>query len=321
MIRITFLGTSAARPTVRRNVTSVAVQREGDLFLWDCGEGTQRQMMRFATGFSVRAIFFTHMHADHLLGLTGLLRTMGLQDRTDTLHLYGPPGSSSLLNQTAHLGMHRTAFPVEISELAAGEWVQYDGYRMQAIEVDHGVPAVGYSLVEELRLGRFDVNRAREAGVPEGPLFGRLHRGETIEIDGKTFSANDFVGPSRPGRCVVFTGDSRPTDSVAEAARNADLLIHDATFTNDEADRARATSHSTAAEAAEVAARAGVRELLLTHISARYSDDPRELLEEAKAHFPNTRVAKDGFEIEVGYRSDDVVSHDVANGDGPNETE
>lgn len=304
MIRVRFLGTAAARPTVGRNVSGIAVHREGQSFLWDCGEGTQRQIMRYGTGFSFRHVFITHAHADHFLGLPGLLRTMGLQGREEPLHIYGPKGSEGVLSQAAHLGVRATPFPLEVIPLPDGGTVDFGEWRMEAFPVSHGIPALGYALVEKERLGRFDVNRARELGVPEGPLFGRLHRGETVEVNGRLVRPEDLVGPPRPGRRVVYAGDCRPGTTTSEAARGADLLIHEATFTEEEADRARDTRHSTAAEAADVARQAGVRCLAMTHISARYAELPKVLEAEARAVFEASRVAFDGLELEIPYRDD-----------------
>jgi len=303
MIRLTFLGTAAARPTVGRNVSALAVQREGDLFLFDCGEGTQRQMMRYATGFGVQAIFLSHVHADHLLGIPGLLRTMALQGRTDPMTLYGPIGSTRALKSVTALGSERVKFPVELVECGPGEGLRARGFGVVAFDVDHGTAAVGWALVEDARPGRFNVERARELGVPEGPLFGRLHRGEDVEVGGRLVSAAELVGAPRPGRKVVYSGDTRPCASTVRSAEGADVLVHEATFGEEEKDRARETFHSTAAEAARVARDAGAERLVLTHLSARYSDDSRPLEDEAEAIFPGARVARDGLVIELPVRA------------------
>jgi len=305
MIRVTFLGTAASRPTVGRNVSALALQREGEVLLFDCGEGTQRQMMRFGTGFSLSDIFFTHMHADHFLGITGLLRTLGLQGREEPIRLWSPRGGARVLEQAVGLGVDRIPFGVEIRELAPDEAVARAGYSIMPFKPQHGVSALGYALVEDERLGRFHPDRARELGVPEGPLFGKLHHGEAVEVDGRVIQPSDIVGPPRPGRRIVISGDTRPCKRTLEVSRDADLLIHEATFGEEEAERARATGHSTAREAAQVAQRADVRRLVLTHLSARYADDPRILEREAREVFPRVTVAYDGFESQVPFRDDD----------------
>ena len=230
MIRVRFLGTAAARPTVGRNVSGIAVQREGESFLWDCGEGTQRQIMRYGSGLSFSHIFITHAHADHFLGIPGLLRTMGLQGREEAMTVYGPAGAGSVLKDAVHMGVERLHFPVQVRSLEDGDRIDFGGWAVHAFAVDHGVAALGYALVEEARLGRFDVEAVRRLGVPEGPLYGRLHRGETIEVDGRVISPGDVVGPPRPGRKVVYSGDTRPNRRTVEMAVGADLLIHEATF-------------------------------------------------------------------------------------------
>jgi ribonuclease Z len=312
MIRVTFLGTAASRPTVRRNVSSVAVQREGDVFLFDCGEGTQRQMMRYATGFALGDIFITHLHADHFLGITGLLRTMALQGRTEPLNVYGPPGSRSTLENAVGLGVDRVSFPLTIQELEAGARVPHEEYDVVAFSVNHGTQALGYALVEHERLGRFDVNRARALGIPEGPLFGKLHKGESVEVDGRVIEPADLVGDSRPGRVVVYTGDTRPADSVIEMATGAALLIHEATFGDEEADRAHKTHHSTARGAAVLALEAGVARLCLTHVSARYSDDTTPLEQEAREVYPGAVVARDGLVVEIPYTDEEDAPEEDA---------
>jgi ribonuclease Z len=302
MLSVTFLGTGAACPTVDRNVAGLAVQREGETILFDCGEGTQRQMMRYGVGFSFTEVFFTHFHADHMLGITGLLRTMGLQDRTAPVTLYGPRGAQRILGAAMSLGIERNRFPVEVVEIQAGDRLTRDGYDIVVFETDHRADTVGYALAEHTRLGRFHPERARELGVPEGPLWGRLHKGETVMLDdGRIVSPADLVGRPRRGRTLVYSGDTRPNLPLLEAARGADLLIHEATFGADEAERAIETRHSTASEAARVALEAGVRRLVLTHISPRYTRDAPELLAEARAVFPETAIARDGMMVEVPF--------------------
>jgi ribonuclease Z len=305
MIRLTFLGTSASRPTVGRNVSALAVQREGRLMLFDCGEGTQRQMMRYGTGFALSEIFITHVHADHYLGVIGLLRTLGLQGRADPMEIFVPRGGGSTLDAAVHLGVERLPFPVEIRELEPGARIERDLFDILTLPVRHGTQAVGYALREHERPGRFDVEQARSLGIPEGPLFGRLHAGQSVEVEGRTIHPDEVVGPSRPGRLVVYTGDTAPSDGIVEAARDADALIHDATFGDEEEARARETFHSTARQAGEVAREAGVERLYLTHLSARYSANPAPLEREAREAFPGAVVAWDGLSVEIGYPQDE----------------
>ncbi|HLG05070.1 MAG TPA: ribonuclease Z [Gemmatimonadales bacterium] len=303
MLSITFLGTGAACPTVERNVAALAIQREGETLLFDCGEGTQRQMMRYGVGFSFRELFLTHYHSDHFLGVIGLFRTMGLLDRKDGVALYGPKGAQRILSAALSIGVERTRFPVEIREVKPGDRLGRGEYELAVFETEHRADTVGYALVEHDRLGRFDPDRARELGIPEGPLWGQIHRGKPVELpDGRTIAPDALVGPPRPGRTVVYTGDTRPHGAVVRAAKGADLLIHEATFGDDERVRAEETGHSTAREAAEVARDAGVGRLVLTHISPRYSRDAPELVAEAQAVFPETIVARDGLTVEVPFR-------------------
>jgi ribonuclease Z len=302
MLSLTFLGTGASIPTLDRNVAGIAIQREGEMLLFDCGEGNQRQMMRYGVGFTFKEIFFTHYHADHMLGVTGLLRTMGLQDRSTPVTLYGPKGAQRILGAAVTLGIERNKFPVEIIEINPGDRLAHDQYDIVVFETEHRADTVGYALVEHERLGRFNPDRARELGIPEGPLWGQLHKGKIITLeDGRIFGPADLVGAPRSGRTLVYTGDTRPHLSVIEAARGADLLVHEATFGGDELERARETGHSTASEAARVALEAGVRRLVLTHISSRYNRDASELLAEAKAVFPETAIARDGMTVDVPY--------------------
>ena len=309
-LSLRFLGTAASRPTVERNVASVAVVREGETFLVDCGEGTQRQMMRYGISFALGDIFFTHTHADHLLGVIGLTRTLQLGGRTEVLRLWGPRGSARTLRTTVALGggsLDRLGFPIECFEVEPGTPVRRDGYAIVPFAADHaGAAAVGYALVEDTRRGRFNPELARALGVPEGPAWGRLHRGEAVTLDdGRVVDPAVLVGPTRPGRTVVITGDTRPSAATVDAAKGADLLVHEATFADDEAQRAVETGHSTAREAATVARGAEGRRLVLTHISARYSRDARELEGEARSVFPSTTAARDGMEVDVRFADEE----------------
>jgi ribonuclease Z len=301
-LTLTFLGTGAACPSVERNVSGLALSREGETLLLDCGEGTQRQMMRYGVGFSFREIFFTHYHADHMLGLTGLLRTMGLQDRTAPVTLYGPRGAAKILGAALALGVERNRFPVDIVEVQAGDRLARAEYDMVAFETEHRADTIGWAMVEHERLGRFDPERARALGIPEGPLWGRIHKGQPVTLEsGRVVEPAELVGPTRAGRTVVYSGDTRPCLSVITASRGADLLIHEATFGTDEQVRAGETGHSTAAEAARVAEQAGVRRLILTHISPRYTRDAPDLLAESRAVFPEVTIARDGMTVDVPF--------------------
>jgi ribonuclease Z len=305
-LSVRFLGTSASRPTVERNVTSVAMIREGETLLFDCGEGTQRQMMRYGISFALSDIFFTHMHADHMLGVIGLFRTLSLQGRTEPMRLWGPPRSAALLRQAINLGSEKQPFPLEITEITPETPVKRKGYSIVPYMADHkDKSALGFALVEDIRLGRFNPDKAREMGIPEGPAWGKIHKGEAVTLDnGRVIQPSELVGEPRPGRTVVFTGDSRPSPATVEISRAADALIHEATFADDEHPRAVETGHSTAREAAEVALKAEVKQLILTHLSARYSVNPTELLQQAKEVFPVTVIARDGFELEIPFAAE-----------------
>lgn len=305
ILRLTFLGTSAAMPTLHRNVSGLAVKADTDLLLFDCGEGSQRQMIRFGTGFAVDAVFFTHFHADHYLGIIGFLRTLGMGGRTEKLTLYGPPSAKRVLDTAIHLGVERLAFPVEIAELRDGDALDRGSYTVRAVKVDHRVNALGYAIEEHTRPGRFDPEAARTLGVPSGPDFGKLQKGQTITLaDGREVKPEQVMGGSRAGRKVVLSGDTRPCASVIAAAKDADLLVHEATFSDDEQARALETRHSTAREAGRVAKEAGAHRLLLTHLSSRHDVDPRPLVEQAKQEFQGpVDVVWDGFSLDVPLRA------------------
>ncbi len=301
MLRLTFLGTSAAQPTIHRNLTGLAVRRERELFLVDCGEGTQRQMIRYGTGFDVDAIFFTHFHADHYLGAIGFLRTLSMLDREAPLDVYGPRPARRLLDVMLFTGTEKLAFEVRIHEVKPGERIRRDGCDLVPFETDHRTPAVGWLLAEDERPGRFHPERAEALGVPKGPLFGALQRGNPVTLDGgRIVRPEEVVEPRRRGRRVAVTGDTRPCRGTVEAARGADLLVHDSTFGDPEQERARETMHSTAREAARVARDAGVERLVLTHLSTRYDREFAPLLEQARAEWTGrVDVASDGMVLEL----------------------
>ncbi len=309
-LSLLFLGTSAARPTVERGVSSIALVREGETLLFDCGEGTQRQMMRYGVSFALNDIFFTHFHGDHVIGVIGLFRTLALQGREQPIRLWGPRGAKRVLRDATHFGVDRIGFPVEVRELEPGEAVSRSGYAIVPFLADHrGTNAVGYAIIEEERRGRFHPEVARAMGIPEGPLWGELHRGRTITLpDGRVIEPSLLVGPKRPGRRIVLSGDSRPSAVTVEMAHGADLLVHEATFGDEEQDRAADTGHATAREAAHVARRAGVRRLVLTHFSARYSRDTSALVREAREVFDDVIAARDGMTIDVPFPAEDVAA-------------
>jgi ribonuclease Z len=303
-MRVTFLGTSGAVPTTERAPSALLCNREGERFLFDCGEGTQRQMMQFGTGFSVTHLFVTHLHGDHVLGIPGLVQTWDFNDREEPLAIHAPPGSREHIESLLHAGGHRPSFPIRVHEVAPGRVaLDGDGFEVRAFETQHRTRSVGWVLVEDDRRGRFDRERAEELGVPVGPKFGRLHDGESVELDdGRVVHPEQVVGEPRPGRRLVYTGDTRPVRATEEVAAGADLLIHEATFASDEADRARSTGHTTAREAGTLARRAGVKRLALTHISSRYAGDASAIADEAAAAFGgDSVVAHDGLEVEVPY--------------------
>lgn len=295
---LVFLGTAASAPTAARGASATLLRRGGDRLLVDCGEGTQRQLLRSDTGLvDLEHVFLTHLHADHVLGLPGMLKTFSLRGREVPITVYGPRGTRVLLKALG-IVIGRLTYGLEIVELRAGDAVGRDGYRIECFAVAHGAAAVGYALRENARPGRFDVAAADALGVPDGPARGALQRGEPVTLpDGRVVGPDEVVGPARRGRSVVLTGDTAPAASVVEAAASADVLVHEATFLAEERARARETEHSTAAEAALVAREAGVGLLALVHLSARYPG--AKVAEEATQLFPRTVVPRDFDLIDV----------------------
>ena len=294
---VVFLGTGGSVPSARRNTAAVLVRRGGDRILFDCGEGTQRQMQRSVGLIPVDDIFITHLHADHYLGLPGLIKSYEMHDRTEALTVHGPPGLFDLFDALRRV-IGRPSYPIALVELNDGETVTRDGYGIEPFDVDHGIVANGYALIEDPRPGRFDPERARSLGIAEGPAFGALQRGEAVETSaGDAVRPDQVMGEARPGRRLVVTGDTRPCDATRAAAHGADLLVHDGTFTAEEADRALETAHSTVGEAAEVAADAGVQMLALVHISTRHFVP--DVLAEARAVFPGSFAPRDFDLVEI----------------------
>jgi ribonuclease Z len=298
---LVFLGTSASMPTALRAPAALLVRRGGERLLFDCAEGTQRQLQRSSVGLpDIEEIFLTHFHADHSLGLPGMLKTFALRGREEPgVTVSGPPGLRDLFGKLKPF-LGRLPYGLTTVELAPGDVLERGDYRIETFAVDHGVSAVGYALVEEARAGRFDVEAADALGVPPGRERGQLQQGLPLTLAGGAVVEPEAVlGPARPGRKVVLTGDTAPAPSVVQAACGADLLVHEATFANEEKERARETLHATAAEAAEVAKLAGVGLLALTHVSTRYFGP--ELAREAREIFPETVVPRDFDVIEVPF--------------------
>jgi ribonuclease Z len=297
---LVFLGTAGSMPTAQRNPAALLVRRGGDRLLFDCGEGTQRQLLRSAVGLvELREVYITHFHADHVLGLPGMLKTFALRGRELPLEVYGPRGLVDLLGSLKRV-IGRLSYEVKLSELEPGDVLERDGYRLATFPVAHGVSALGWSLIEAARPGRFDVEGADARGVPSGPERGALQRGKTVTLpDGRSVAPEEVLGPERQGRKIVVTGDTAPSDEIAEAASAADVLVTEATFSEEERERAEETRHQTATQAAELARRAGVGLLALTHLSARYFG--QEIAREAREIFPETVVPRDFDVIEVPF--------------------
>lgn len=297
---VLFLGTSGSMPTAQRNPAATLVRRGGERLLFDCAEGTQRQLLRSGVGLvELREVFLTHFHADHYLGLPGMLKTFALRGREVPLEIYGPPGLKALFAVLKRI-FGKLTYSVTLTELHAGDVLERGDYNLVAFAVSHGMSSVGYALVEHPRPGRFDVEAADALGVPPGPERGALQHGDSVTLsDGRTVTPDAVLGPARAGRKLVLSGDTAPAAAVLEIAHSADLLVHEATFSDEEGERARETLHTTARGAAELARAADVKMLALTHLSNRYFGP--ELAREARAIFPETVVPKDFDIIELRF--------------------
>lgn len=297
-LSVAFLGTGGSVPSARRSTASVLIARGGERLMFDCGEGTQRQLQRSFGLTQVDAIYLSHFHADHILGLPGLLKTYDLTDRQAPLTIYGPLGLVDLF-KTLNRIVGKTGFKLELVELQPGDAVAHEGYEIRAFATEHSVRANGYVLAEEDRPGRFDPDAAKRLGVLEGPAFAALQRGEYVEGASGPVRPEDVMGESRDGRTVAITGDTAPCLATAEAARGAELLVHEASFSEEEAQRAVDTGHSTAGQAAAVAREAGVKLLSLVHISSRYHVGA--VLDEAREVFEPTIAPRDFDLVEIPF--------------------
>ncbi len=299
-----FLGTAGATPTVERNPPSILLKREGELILLDCGEGTQRQMMKAKTGMSVDKLLITHFHGDHFLGIPGLIQTLAFQGREKPLEIIGPEGLNAVIDQLKFLGANKSQFELITKEIQPKQVIDEEDYVIKAIKADHGlrINSLGYMIKEKQRPGKFDRKKAVELGIEPGPKFSELQKGKTVlNEEDEEIKPNQVLGKPRPGRKLVYTGDTRPIESIKNEAKDADLLIHDATFTEQEKERAKETKHSTAKEAAEVAKEMNTKLLCLFHLSSRYSKNFHPLLNEAKEIFEKTLVPKDFTELTIPY--------------------
>jgi ribonuclease Z len=293
------LGSSSGRPTTRRGLSAGALAREGEWLLFDCGEGTQFQLLRSPLRMSrLRYVFITHLHGDHVLGLPGLLGTLNLSRHALPITVFGPPGIARYLREVSRATYFRSIFPIEVVEVEEGTVLETDEIGVEALRLDHRVVAFGYAVQERDKPGRFRVEDAERLGIPPGPLYGRLQRGETITIEGREVRPEEVLDPPRPGRRCAYCTDTGLSRNAVALARNADLLVHEATYLEEMAEEARERGHSTAADAARVAREAEARHLLITHFSPRY-DDTTPLLDEAREIFPNTTAARDLLEIEI----------------------
>ena len=300
-LRIMFLGTSGAIPTSNRGLPAVLIQRENELIMLECGEGTQRQMTRAKVGFhKSMKIFLSHLHGDHVLGLPGLLQTMALMDRKKEIEIYGPEGTSSFLACVKETLRFVLTFDVKVQEIRdAGVVCDEPDYVVEAIWADHVTPTLAYAIMEKTRPGKFFPEKATALGVPKGELWSKLQHGEPVMLsEGKVIKPEEVCGPRRRGRKIVYSGDTRTFKGFTKFAARADLVVHEATFDDTLAEKAELDGHSTPSQAAFQAKRAKAKMLALTHVSARYSDATL-LLQQAKRVFENTVVAEDFMVLEL----------------------
>ncbi|MGA8276101.1 MAG: ribonuclease Z [Thermoplasmata archaeon] len=291
-MRVTFLGTAGSWPSKDRSASAIALDTEKELLLLDCGEGTQRQFFQSSASFMrVRRIFLTHFHGDHFLGLPGLIQSMCLNNRSEPIDIYGPPDAEEMVGRALRMGYFTLRFPVTVHPLHPGESVELEGYTVRTARADHPVPSLAYRIEEGPKRGRFNGELARSLGL-QGRDFARLEEGESVRVGDRVIQPSDVMGPPRPGRSIVYSGDTAPSEDVRRLAHRATLLIHEATAAQEIEAEANQWGHSSARQAAEIAASAEVGLLYLTHFSSRYKE-LEGLENEARVVFPGSHVARD----------------------------
>ena len=300
-VEIVFLGTGGSVPTRNRNTSATAARVGPEILLFDCGEGTQRQLMSSTVSFmKITRIFITHLHGDHFLGLPGLIQSMNFAGRLEPLDIYGPEGTSSMIDTILNLGYFQAGFQVSSHDVADFDIIRGKGYSVKAVRTDHSIPSFGFVLDEDVRPGKFNKVRAMELGVPEGPLFSKLQSGSSVTVEGRVISPDMVMGEPRPGLKVAFSGDTRPSEHFMESVLGCDLLVHEATADVSLQEKAKEFGHSTARDAATIASLAGVKTLYLNHFSGRY-EDVGLLIDEARNIFPNTYASEDLMIVHVNY--------------------
>lgn len=297
-MEIIFLGTSSAVPTLERNHPSIALRAFAEVMLFDCGEGTQRQLIEAKISpMKITKIFISHFHGDHILGLGGLIQSLGFRGREKDLDIYGPKGLQRIINAISNFGYFQINYNLNIHEIDDGTIIETEEYVVECAKVEHNIPSYAYS-IREKKKPLFLRKKAEELGIPPGPLYGKLHKGEEVEFEGRIIKPEQVLGEAKKGKKISYSGDTRPCEEMIRLARDSDILIHESTYEAEDHQRAVDNSHSTSVEAAEIAREANVNELVLTHISTRYTSD-ENILSEAQKVFKNTKVAKDYMKIDL----------------------
>ena len=297
-MEIIFLGTSSAVPTLERNHPSIALRAFAEVMLFDCGEGTQRQLIEAKISpMKITKIFISHFHGDHILGLGGLIQSLGFRGREKDLDIYGPKGLHKIINAISSFGYFQINYNLNIHEIQDGTIIETEDYVVECAKVEHNIPSYAYS-IREKKKPLFLRKKAEELGIPPGPLYGKLHKGEEVEFEGRIIKPEQVLGEAKKGKKISYSGDTRPCEAMIRLARDSDILIHESTYEAEDYQRAVDNAHSTSVEAAEIAREANVNELVLTHISTRYTSD-ENIKSEAQKVFKNTKVARDYMKIDL----------------------